>query len=110
MAFDDSERPVTDDTDTQHSTREERITATREVVYDEEGELITADELNTALEAIGVTVTESDDGLPEYRDVPRAVSLSACHLAVDLRRDPAAFIGEEVPEDADSGVVADGGE
>lgn len=110
MAFDDSERPVTDDTDAQCPTQKERITATREVVYDEDGELITFDDLDAALEAIGVTVTESDDGLPEYRDVPRAVSLSACHLAVDLRRDPAAFIGESEPEDADSGVVADGGE
>jgi len=101
---------VTDDTDAQRPTQEERITATREVVYDEDGELITFDDLDAALEAIGVTVTESDDGLPEYRDAPRAVSLSACHLAVDLRRDPAAFIGESVPEDTDSGVVADGGE
>lgn len=100
---------VTDDTDSQRPTREERVTATREVVYDEAGKLITANELDAALEAIGVTVTESDDGLPEYRDVPRAVSLSACHLAVDLRRDPAAFIREAEPEDADSGVVADGG-
>lgn len=110
MAFDDSERPVTDDTDSRRPTQEERITATRDVVYDEEGELITFEDLDAALEAIGVTVTESDDGRPEYRDVPQAVSLSACHLAVDLRRDPAAFIGEEEPEDTDSGVVADGGE
>jgi hypothetical protein len=101
---------VTDDTATRHPTREERLAATRDVVYDEDGELITADELGVALEAIDVTVTESDDGLPEYRDVPRAVSLSACHLVVDLRRDPAAVIGEREPEDTDSGVVADGGE
>lgn len=106
MAFDESERPVTDDTDSQPPTRDERIAAARDVVYDEDGDLIALEELAGALEAAGVTVTESDDGLPEYRDVPRTLSLSACHLAVDLRRDPAEFISES--EDADA-VVTDGG-
>ena len=104
MAFDESERPVTDDTDPR-PTRDERVEATRAVVYGADGELIEADDLDAALEAVGVTVGESEDGLPEYRDVPRAVSLSACHLAVDLRRDPAEFISE--PEGT-SAVVTDG--
>lgn len=98
---------MTDDTD-HHPTRDERVEATCAVVYGESGELIDAADLDAALEAVGVTVGESEDGLPEYRDVPRAVSLSACHLAVDLRRDPAEFITE--PEDAGAVVTNGSGE
>jgi len=68
-----------------------RVEAAREVVY-EDGELIAAAALDDALEAYGVTVTEGADGTPHYEDVPPELSLSACHLAVDLRKNPAEFI------------------
>jgi len=70
----------------------DRVAAARAVVYDEDGELIAADALADALAAQGVTVTETDDGVPQYEDVPPALSVSACHLAVDLRKDPAEFL------------------
>jgi hypothetical protein len=73
----------------------------RAVVYDD-GELIAPEDLADALEAAGVTVSVGADGTPEYSDVPPALSLSACHLAVDLRKDPAEIMGE--PDHA----VADG--
>jgi len=71
--------------------RQSRIKAAREVVY-EDGELIDATDLGDALEAYGVTVSTDDDGTPVYEDVPPELSLSACHLAVDLREDPSEFI------------------
>lgn len=40
--------------------------------------------------------TKDEDGVLEYRDVPPALSLSACHLAVDLREDLAAFLIPDV--------------
>ena len=81
------------------ATPSDRVDAVRAVVYDDDGELIAAEALDDALEAVGVTVSEADDGTPEYSDVPPGLSLVACHLAVDLRRDPAEFIvgSEESP-------------
>lgn len=73
-------------------SREERVAAARSVVYGDDETLIAPNDLNAALEEYGVSVGESEDGLPEYRDVPRELSLSACHMAIDLRRDPAEFI------------------
>lgn len=64
------------------------------VVY-EDGELIDAADIEAALEAYGVTVTTDEDGVTEYRDVPPELPLSACHLAVDLRKDPAEFLSTE---------------
>lgn len=75
----------------------------RAVVYDD-GELIPPEELDDALEAAGVTVSVGDDGTPEYSDIPPSLSLSACHLAVDLRKDPAEIV------DNLGGAVADGRE
>ncbi len=66
----------------------DRVEAARAVVYDD-GELIPPEELDDALEAAGVTVSVGDDGTPEYSDVPPSLSLSVCHLAVELRKDPA---------------------
>jgi hypothetical protein len=84
--------------------RADRVEAARAVVYDDDGELIPPEELADALEAAGVTVSVGDDGIPEYSDVPPSLSLSACHLAVDLRKDPAEIVGEP------SHAVADAGE
>jgi hypothetical protein len=72
-------------------SRDERVAAARAVVYGDE-ELIASEELDAALEAYGVEVGISDDGLLEYRNVPAELSLAACHIAVDLRRDLAVFI------------------
>ena len=73
-------------------TTTERISAAREVVYDEAGAIIDASELEDALRAYGVGVGAATDGTTEYRDVPSELPLSACHLAIDTGRDPAAFI------------------
>lgn len=73
-------------------SREERVAAARSVVYGDDKALIAPEDLDAALEEYGVGVGKSEDGLPEYRDVPRELSLSACHMAVDFRRDPAEFI------------------
>lgn len=87
MAQDGSEgsvtRPVDDD---------DRIKAARAIVYDDNGDMIDPDDLEEALRAAGVTVTETDDGTTEYDNVPSDLSLSACHLAVDLREDPETFL------------------
>lgn len=91
------DRSVTDiGSDEERPTREERIATARSVVYDADGELIDEDDLEGALEAHGVDVGVIEDGLPEYRDVPRDLSLSAVHLAVDLRKDPAEFITDPI--------------
>ncbi|MFC6907240.1 hypothetical protein [Halalkalicoccus tibetensis] len=88
-----SDRHLSDaDSERTSPSREERVAAARTVVYGDDEELITAEELDSALEEYGVGIGESEDGLPEYLDVPRELSLSACHMAVDLRRDPAEFI------------------
>lgn len=88
-----SDRYLTDaDRERTSPSREERVAAARAVVYGDDEELIAAEELDAALEEYGVGIGESEDGLPECRDVPRELSLSACHMAVDLRRDPAEFI------------------
>jgi len=94
-----------DVTDASESARPHaRVEAVRAVVYDDGGEFIPPEELDDALEAAGVTVSVGDDGIPKYSDVPPSLSLSACHLAVELRKDPAEIV-------ADPGhVVADGGE
>lgn len=90
-----SDKPVTDDGGSaERPTREERVAAARAVVYDDEGELIDAADLEDALVDAGVDAGVSDDGLTEYRNVPRELPLGACHLAVDLRRDPATLIGD----------------
>lgn len=73
------------------SSREKRVAAAQAVVYDDNEERIAAEELATVLEEYGVDIGGSEDGLPEYRDVPRELSLSVCHTAVDLR-DPVKFI------------------
>lgn len=88
--------PVADDsTDAaDRPSREERVETARAVVYDDAGELIDAEDLDDALRAYGVDVGESSDGYPEYRNVPRELSLSVCHLAVDLRKDPAELIAD----------------
>ena len=80
------------------ATPGDRVDAVRAVVYDD-GELIAPEDLNDALEAAGVTVSVADDGTPKYTDAPAELSVTACHLAVDLRRDPAQFItgAEESP-------------
>jgi len=78
--------PITDD-ETDH------IKPVRAVVYDH-GELIPPEELDDALEAAGVSVSVGDDGTPEYSDVPPSLSLSACHLAVELRKDPAEIVAD----------------
>ena len=83
--------------------RADRVEAARAVVYDD-GELIPPEDLDEALEAAGVTVSVGDDGTPEYSDVPPSLPLSACHLAVDLRKDPAEIVGDP------GHTVADGGE
>lgn len=89
-----SDRSLTDDgSDATRPSHEERIEAARSVVY-EDGELIDADALEDALDAHGVDVGTAEDGGTEYRNVPRELPLSACHLAVDLREDPAAFLAE----------------
>ena len=71
---------------------EEQIEAARSVVYDEDGEFIEPDEIEDAIEDYGVDVGVGDDGVTQYQNVPHELSLSACYLAVDLRRDPAEFI------------------
>lgn len=88
-----SDRPLTDTrSDPDRPSCEERVAAARAVVYDDNGELIDPEDLDAALEAHGVIAGVNDDGFREYQDVPRELSLSACHLAVDLQRDPAEFI------------------
>lgn len=87
MAQDRSREPVTGAAD-----RSDRVALAREVVYGDDDELIAADELAAALREHGVTVGTAADGTTAYSDVPPALPLSACHLAVDLRRDPAEFI------------------
>lgn len=87
MAQDRSRESVTD-----APAPANRVAAVRAVVYDAEGELIAPNALTDALQEAGVTVTETDDGVPQYEDVPPALSLSACHLAVDLREDPETFL------------------
>jgi hypothetical protein len=69
----------------------ERVLLARSVVY-EDGELIAPEALDDALSEHGVSVGEDEDGVPVYQDVPEGLSLSACHLAVDLREDPARFL------------------
>lgn len=91
MARDRSQGPVTG-----RAGVADRVEAARSVVYDDAGELIEPDEIHGALRDAGVVVSENEDGTPAYSDVPPELSLSVCHLAVDLREDPAAFItGEE---------------
>lgn len=85
MAQDGSGNPVTG------LTTAERIDAARAVVY-EDGELIAPEELDDALCERGVSVSKDEAGNPVYEDVPASLSLSACHLAVDAERDPAAFL------------------
>lgn len=88
-----SDRRVADtDSDEEPPTREERIAAARSVVYDSDGDLIDEDDLEAALKAHGVDVGVNEKGLPEYRNVPRELSLSAVHLAIETRDDPAEFI------------------
>lgn len=77
-----------------HADRRE---AARAVVYDENGELIPPGEIEPALEGVGVAVSTDVDGMTVYENVPPELPLAACHLAVDLRRDPAEYIHEEVP-------------
>ncbi|MDL5363913.1 hypothetical protein [Halalkalicoccus sp. NIPERK01] len=88
-----SDRYLSDaDSERASPSLEERVAAARAVVYGDDGELIASEELDRALAEYGVGIGKSEDGLPEYRDVPQELSLSACHMAVDLRRDPAEFI------------------
>lgn len=88
-----SDRPLTDDgTEGNRPRRAERVAAARAVVYGDDGDVIDPEDLDDALEAYGVTVGVSGDGLTEYQDVPPELSLSACHLAVDLHRDPGDFL------------------
>lgn len=70
----------------------DRLEAARAVVYDEDGTLIPADAIEDALEAAGVGVSTEDDGTTVYENVPPELPLAACHLAVDLRRDPEHFL------------------
>jgi len=93
MAQDQPHRPVSDaENSPDRPSREQRVEAARAVVYNEEGDLIEREEIETALEEYGVTVGEAEDGKTEYRAVPRELSLSAVHLAVNTRRDPEEFI------------------
>lgn len=87
MARDRSEGPVTGRADVL-----DRIAAARTVVYDDSGDLIEPGEIEDALREVGVVVSENEDGTTAYSDVPPELPLSACHLAVDLREDPASFI------------------
>lgn len=88
MARDRRREPVTD-----VPPPSDRIELVRDIVYDEAGELLDPDDLEASLEAHGVTVSEDEDGNPVYRDVPDGLSLSACHLSVELREDPETFLG-----------------
>ena len=72
--------------------QQRRIEAARAVVYDENGELITDDELQEALQEQGVEVTENEDSTFNYDSVPAMLSIRACSLAVDTRQDPAEVI------------------
>lgn len=74
------------------TTRVDRIEAARGVVYSDDGEFILPHQLGAALEAYGVDVSETRDGIPAYQNVPPEISLAACHLAVESREDPAVFI------------------
>ena len=75
-------------------TTTERVRAARAVVYDDRGAIIDASEIADALRAYGVEVGTATDATTEYRNVPPELPLSACHLAVDTGRDPAAFIAD----------------
>lgn len=70
----------------------DRVEAAREAVYDNEGELVPPHQLGEALEECGVDVSVTPDGLPAYANAPPEIPLIACHLAVQSREDPAAFI------------------
>lgn len=72
-------------------SNEDVIERTRELVYDGD-ELIEPDELDPALEAAGVGVGETSDGVSQYWDVPDDISLTAAKLAVTTRKDPSEFI------------------
>lgn len=91
--MDDPSEP-TDDTAPARPSRAERVAAARAVVYDADGELIQPAALDDALEDAGVEVGVDEAGRTQYRNVHRELSLSACHLAVDLHRDPADLIAE----------------
>lgn len=92
MARDESRKPVTEVAD--HA---ERLEAARAVVYNEDGELIAPAEIERAIERVGVVVSTDEDGTTVYDNVPPELPLAACHLAVDLRRDPADFVHEDAP-------------
>lgn len=79
---------VTDDRDDREQSR---IEAARAVVYDDD-ELVAPADVDAALEAHGVKISTNEDGTPHYSNVPEELSLRACFLAVDTRRDPAEFI------------------
>ncbi|WP_254832723.1 hypothetical protein [Haloglomus salinum] len=75
-------------------TQAERIAAARAVVYEDDGSLIGRGQLADALREYGVTVEYTENGSTQYRDVPPELPLEACRIAVDLQRDPAAFVGD----------------
>lgn len=86
-------------------TTTERVRAARAVVCDETGSIIDASELEGALRSYGVEVGRASDGTTEYRNVPPELPLSACHLAVETGRDPAAFIADMPSGDIFPGSV-----
>jgi hypothetical protein len=71
----------------------ERIERAREIVLDEDGEVIAPEELDDALREHGVEIGTSPDG---YRELRNAADLPTglIHLAVDTERDPADVLDD----------------
>lgn len=87
----EEDRDILDELEDHMTRNEDVIERTRELVYDGD-ELISKDELDAALEDLGVVVGETNDGVAEYRNVPDDISLTAAMLSVDTGRDPADFV------------------
>jgi len=92
MAQDRSEGRLTIDPERERerykARKPERIERAREIVLDNEGEVIAPEELDDALREHGVEIGTSPDG---YRELRNAADLPTglIHMAVDTGQDPA---------------------
>ena len=79
----------------------ERIERAREIVLDDEGEVIAPEDLDDALREHGIEIGTSPDGYRELRGEAAAYLPTALvHMAVDTQRDPAAVLSDDSADSA----------
>lgn len=87
-----------DDDPYEDITREDMLQANRELIFDEDGEIVDEETFHSRLRDKGARVWEGEDGVMNFAEVPHEVSLCACQMMIEGGHEHGNSLEDYIPE------------